>query len=284
MVSKFGIYFSRGLCSGAMLVFRGVTNLLTGDHAQRSIQMQYLALARIENGHLFADCHDEPWHVHGIFCIKLLYFRFSIEVEMKSTLHVYIINNRLSWIINAFQFATGWKTGLPSLSKSLWWKATFAFLHPKSSLKGQRLTVSGSDIKSPPWAPRKRTTNVPWTSGPWIYKATSSSNYQFLGEHRDTFRGVPVVSNSRWFDKKSSQRQVDLNFLQRHRLRKSSKNPQTPKDQRLDPPMASGEWTYFSQGFFWSSKWRQAFEGSGHLGQTGKKSSKKSSNGPNWNP
>ena len=49
---------------------------------------------------------------------------------MKSTLHVYIINNRLSLIINAFQFATGWKTGLPSLSKSLWWKAAFAFLHP----------------------------------------------------------------------------------------------------------------------------------------------------------
>ena len=188
MVSKFRIYFSRGLFSGAMLVFRGVTNLLTGDHAQCSIQMKYLALARIENGHLFADCHDEPWHVHGIFCIKLLYFRFSIEVEMKSTLHVYIINNRLSWIINAFQFATGWKTGLPSLSKSLWWKATFAFLHPKSSPKVNDWLFL-VQILNYPLGPKKTNTNVPWTSGPWIYKATSSSNYQFLGDTGILFGG-----------------------------------------------------------------------------------------------
>ena len=80
--------------------------------------------------------------------------------------------------------------------------------------------------------------------------------------------------------KKSSQRQVDLNILQRHRLRKSSKNPQPPKDQRLDPPV-----NLFFAGFFLSSKWRQAFEGEiGYLGQTGKISSQKSSNGPNWNP
>lgn len=66
-----------------MLVFKGFfTNLLTGGS-----MLNALAKCNIENGHLFAGCHDEPGHV-SIFCIKLLYFRFSIEVEMKSTLHV----------------------------------------------------------------------------------------------------------------------------------------------------------------------------------------------------